>query len=139
MGFIFMPLLDSNKMEFHKIQFNCKVYGNIENGFKALEGNIYLIRFQDNKYRHFFNKDDKVVITIENVEQESKESIREGHSVVYCILKSFESNGFKFIDCSEKDDETFFWNYRGMLTYRTFEKKDVFERDSILRIDIKRI
>ena len=126
-------------MEYHKIQFKCRILRNIENGFTALEDNSYIIHFQDKKLRHQFNPKEEVVITIENVEIEGNEIIAGGSSVIYCILRNFVSNGLQFADYAEKGKETFFWDYRGMITHRTFEKKDVFERNDILRISIKRL
>ena len=127
------------KMETHKIQFKCRILRNIENGFTALEDNSYIINFQDKKLRHQFNPKEEVVITIENVEIEGNEIISGGSSVIYCVLRNFMSNGLQFADYTEKGKETFFWDYRGMITHRTFEKKDVFERDDILRISIQKL
>jgi len=120
------------------LQFKCKIHRLIDNGFTSLDEKEYLIRFEDKNLHHPFNKDDNILITIENVENVQKEIVADGYLVIFCILKSFLSNGFLFIGANSKN-EGFFWTYRGMITHRLFAVNDYFEKNSLLRIMIKKI
>ena len=106
---------------------------NIVNREPTNESGLYIAPSHDEGGVRVVVDDSKVV------EIEGNEIIAGGSSVIYCILRNFVSNGLQFADYAEKGKETFFWDYRGMITHRTFEKKDVFERNDILRISIKRL
>jgi len=122
--------------ELIKLQFRAKILRIIEDGFKALE-NDYLITFTDKKSMHLFRKGDEVLITIENVDEDGKEEINDGYSVIYCILKNHLSNGFQFVEAGF-EPKSFFWDFRGIITQKSMEKTDYWERNSLLRIAIVR-
>ena len=124
-------------MEQIKFNFNCRILRIVDDGFIALDKE-YLIKFQDNKHKHFFNADDEVFIGLENVDEPRDDELKEGYSVIYCQLKNYLSNGIQFLDIKEQK-KGFFWNYRGVLTHRIFENNDLWEKNSILRIMIRKI
>ena len=117
-----------------RIEFNVKIIRLIENGFLAEDKNKYRIMFEDKKFKHFFKPSDEVVIVIENVEEARDEEVKEGYSVIYCILQSYLSNGIHFLGINEKHG--FFWNFRGQITSHLMENHDYWSKGEILRIMI---
>ena len=115
-----------------RIEFSCKIIRLIENGFLAEDKDKYRILFEDKKFKHLFKPSDDVVIVIENVDEARDEEIKEGYSVIYCILQSYLSNGIHFIGINEKHG--FFWNYRGQITNQKMEENDYWSKNDILRI-----
>ena len=120
-----------------KLSFNCKIIRLTDNGFSALE-NEYLIKFEDSRLKHYFKVGDQLSITLENTEKEGNEIVREGYSSFYVQLKRYLANGFNFMDVGG-EPQTFFWDFRGFITHKSFESNSYWSKESIIRILIYRI
>lgn len=118
-----------------KLEFSAKILRTLPDGFNAILEDGYLIKFRDSQARHDFQANDKITFIIENADKDEGEKIFNNHSVIYGIITSFISNGFLFKSISEKSK--FFWNTRGMLTHKRFERDDYFEHNSLIKIEIK--
>lgn len=123
------------KMEKLVFQFNCRVIRIASDGIN-LENEGYLIKFRDNRKQHLFSIGDNLSFTIENVEKARDEVITPEKSIIYCIISSFISNGFLFMDVNQ--EHGFFWNVRGMLSHKRFETDTLFGHNSLIRISISK-
>ena len=123
-------------MEKIKIEFKCKIHKLIENGFVGIV-NEYLIQFQDKKYNHLFKPNDTIAFVIENADKPKQEEVQEGYSVLYCVVRNYLSNGFLFID-PESPQKGIFWDYRGLLTHKMFEEHDYWEKNTLLRVMLRK-
>ena len=120
-----------------KFSFKCKILRVFNNGFTALERG-YLIKFLDEKNRPLFFRNDEIHVAVEDAEEIGQEIHKPNYMVIYCVLKNYLSNGFQFID-TYGQQKGFFWNYRGVLTHKLFESEDIWERDTLLRIMMRKI
>ena len=121
-----------------KFSFRCRIIRVFNNGFTAvIDNSSYLIKFQDKKYRPFFFTGDEVIVTIENVDEPRQEAVRRNYLVIYGVIKNYLPNGIQFVNFNEQK-QGFFWNYRGFITHEIFEDSDIWEKDTLLRIMIKR-
>lgn len=124
-------------MEYFKISFNARIRRLLKEGFSALQDE-YLITFQDKKKTHLFEKGDNISITIENANDMGEEIVSKGYSIIYCILKNYVSNGFQFVDVNNQS-KGFFWNYRGLISEKSLEKNEYWDRDTLLKITILKV
>ena len=124
-------------IQYTKLQFSCKVKRIIDNGFTAMEGED-LIKFQDSRLKHYFNIGDSLSVTLENVDKEGNETIREGRSVFYVQLKRYLPSGFNFMDVGG-EPKTLFWDFRGFITHKSFENSSPWIKESIIKITIYRL
>ena len=120
-----------------KFSFKCTILRVFDNGFTALEEG-YLIQFQDNQWRPPFLCNDNIYISLEDAQDTGPEVNRPNYRVVYCKLKNYLSNGIRFVDC-KAEQRGFFWAYRGFLTHSLFESDDIWEKDTILRIMLRKV
>ena len=120
-----------------KFSFKCRIIRVFNNGFTAVLDNGYIIKFQDKKYRPMFHAGDDILVTLENVSEPGQEYARSKYLVIYCILKNYLPNGIQFVNFNEQK-QGFFWNYRGLITHKLFEESDIWEKDTLLRIMIKK-
>lgn len=125
-------------MEHFKFSFRCRILRVFDSGFIAILENGYLIKFQDKKYNFFFSADNNIIVTIENTNELGQEHIKSKYSVIYVLLKNYIPNGIQFVNYNEQK-QGFFWNYRGFITHEIFEDSDIWERDTLLRIMIKKV
>ena len=126
-------------MKIFKFSFKCRIIRIFDNGFTAiLDENEYIIKFQDKKYRPLFYVGDEILVTIENGSEPGQEYTRQKYMVIYCTLKNYLPNGIQFVNFNEQK-HGFFWTYRGFITHKMFEDSDIWEKDTLLRIMIKRV
>lgn len=121
-----------------KFSFKCRIIRVFDTGFTAIFEDGYLVKFQDKKYKYIFFNDDNIIVTIENTDELRQEYIKSGYSVIYVILKNYLPNGIQFINFN-KQKQGFFWDYRGFITHKIFEDSDLWEKDTLLRIMMKRV
>ena len=122
-------------MEHIRFEFFCRVVRKTIDGFIALLDDGYAVKFRDAKYHYFFEENDLLSISVENTEKNSNDEVKEDYAIIYAVLHSFLSNGFLFRDIGVKKG---FWNSRGILTHKKWEKEDLFEEGDILKIIIKK-
>ena len=120
-----------------KLSFKCRIIRVFPNGFTAILKKGYLIKFQDKNYRIPFHEGDNIFVTLANDTEPRQEYLRPSYLVIYCIIKNFLPNGIQFIDINNQK-KGFFWDYRGLLTNEIFEESDIWEKDTLLRIMIKK-
>lgn len=123
-------------MEQVRLNFKCKIIRKALDGFTAVLPDEYVIKFRDANCHYSFDEDDELEITIENIEKNSNDEVREKYAIIYVVLHAFLSNGFLFRDIGQKG---FFWTHRGMLTHKAFEKNDYWEDGSLLKIIMKKV
>lgn len=123
-------------MERILLKFSAQITRTFPDGFNAvLEDKEYIIKYRDTKIVCPFKINDNLDILIENAEKAGNDIIDERGIMIYVVISSFISNGFLFKDIRESSG--FFWrNVRGLLTFRMFEKSDIYQKDDILRISI---
>lgn len=123
-------------MEHILIRFNCTITRIFPDGFNAVLEDGYVIKYRDNKILCPFKADDNIDISIENAEKSGNDLI-DNNILIYVVVSSFISNGFLFKDAREKTG--FFWREtRGLLTFRMFEKDNIYKKDDLLRIQISK-
>lgn len=123
-------------MEHIRFSFHCRVVKKTIDGFIAILEDGYIVKFIDTKYHYFFEYGDLLDITVENIDINSNDEVKENYAIIYVILHSFLSNGFLFRDIEVK--KGWFWSSRGMITHKKWEKDDVFEEGMFLKIIIKK-
>lgn len=121
-------------MEYIKLEFSARILRILPDGFNAILEDGYLMKFRDSQAQHNFEANDRIIFTIGNINKDEGEEIFNKHSVIYGIITSFISNGFLFKSVNEKSK--FFWSTRGMITHKRFEKDDLFEHNSLVKIEI---
>lgn len=122
-------------MESVRVQFSAQIIRIEPEGFTA-EDKGYLIKFRD-KSAHYFSLGDNITFLIENVPESGRNEATKKFSILYVTLNSYITNGFLFRD-SGKPRGFLFSSIRGMLTHKFFENQSPWEKESLLKIILKR-